>query len=94
MGAEVFLLGREVGGGEGGGVPPADEPEVVAAEGVGECGGCAWVSVAEFTAGVTGGAHLAQDCVERDVAGEFVEVVVAPDDRIGADEAVAVERGG
>jgi hypothetical protein len=45
--------------------------------------------VTEFAAGITRGAHFAQDRVERNIAGEFVEIIVAPDDRIRADQAVA-----
>ena len=66
----------------------------MAAEGVGECGGRARVSVAEFATGETGFAHFAEDGVEREIAGEVHEIVVGPDDGIGADEAGRVEEDG
>src|SRR5688500_8800001 len=50
--------------------------------------GRARIGMAQLGAGETGRAHLLQDRVERHVAGELVEVIVAPDDRIGADETV------
>jgi hypothetical protein len=45
--------------------------------------------VSELAPGVTRRAHLAQDRVERDVAGELGEIIIAPDDWIRADETVA-----
>jgi hypothetical protein len=92
--AEFFLFGREVGSREKRGVPAAHEAKVVTRERLSEGGGRTRVGVTEFAAGVSGGAHFTEDRVERDVTGEFVEIVVAPEDRIGADETVAVEGGG
>jgi hypothetical protein len=79
---------REVGA-----VPAAHELEIVPAEGRAQRLGRPRVGVAKLGAGKTGGAHLAQDDVERHIAGEVVEIIVAPDDRVGAD-LTAGEHGG
>src|SRR5258706_8633457 len=70
-------------------VPSAHEPEPMTPQRFGERRRRPRVGVSEFAPGVTGGAHFMQDPIQRNVTGEFVEIVVAPDDRIRPHQTVA-----
>ena len=74
---------------EVGAMPPADESEIMTAQCLRQRGGCARIGVAQLAARITRRAHLAENRVQRQIPVELVKVVVAPDDRVGSDQAVA-----
>jgi hypothetical protein len=70
-------------------VPAADEPQMVFAKRLGDCVWLSGIRVSELAAGVARPPHVAQDGREWNIARELVKIIVAPNDRIRTDEAVA-----
>src|SRR5688500_11025692 len=86
---ERLLLRPEIARCEIRAMPATHQSQIVSLQGVAECSRGSRLRMTELGPRVSGFVHFAEDGVERHVDGEFVEIIIAPDDGIGADFAVA-----